>query len=143
IAGDAVNLLYDFSQGSTDGRPWYLAVNFINPHDIMFYDATGEQSAPSARPNPIAPMMEEPRIPFFEKDWGYPMPRSFYEDDLTTKPGVQMPAPGGGPFGRLSHDDETSWRRYQNYYLNCIRDVDQHIATVLSALERFGLAENT
>jgi arylsulfatase len=39
--------------------------------------------------------------------------------------------------------DEARWKSYQNYYFNCIRDVDQHIANVLDALDRFGLADNT
>ena len=39
--------------------------------------------------------------------------------------------------------DEARWQVYQNYYFNCIRDVDQHIAAVLDALDRLGLAENT
>jgi arylsulfatase len=32
---------------------------------------------------------------------------------------------------------------YQNYYFNCIRDVDQHVGAVLDALARLGLASNT
>src|SRR3546814_1522007 len=25
-------------------KPWFMVVGLINPHDIMFYDATGEQA---------------------------------------------------------------------------------------------------
>src|ERR1051325_3781348 len=32
---------------------------------------------------------------------------------------------------------------YQNYYFNCIRDVDQHIGAMLEALTRLGHAHNT
>ena len=30
-----------------DGTPWFLAVNFVNPHDLMFYntDLPGEKVA--------------------------------------------------------------------------------------------------
>lgn len=44
-----------------------------------------------------------------------------------------------GPIG-----DETSrWRKRHNYYLNCLRDVDRHIETVLDELEATGLASST
>jgi arylsulfatase len=35
------------------------------------------------------------------------------------------------------------WHRYINYYLNCLRDVDRHIGTVLDALEQSGQADDT
>lgn len=40
-------------------------------------------------------------------------------------------------------DRHDMWKRYLNYYLNCLRDVDRHIGTVLDALEASGQAENT
>jgi arylsulfatase len=129
IAADSINLLRRLSMGHSEGRPWFLAVNFINPHDIMFFDPTGEGGT-----NRATPVLEAPGIPFYEKDWGLPLPRSYYEDDLSTKPAVHRPP------GNL---DEASWRNYQNYYFNCIRDVDQHINTVLEAVDRLGLADNT
>jgi arylsulfatase len=139
IAADSINLLYDFANGFTQGKPWFLAVNFINPHDIMFFDATGQEQGGGNR---LAPVLEEPRIPFYEQDWGFPLPRSFHEDDLSTKPAAQRPPVGPG-FGRLDRSDEAAWRKFQNYYFNCIRDVDRHIGSVLEALDRFRLASNT
>jgi arylsulfatase len=35
------------------------------------------------------------------------------------------------------------WRRRHNYYLNCLRDVDRNIATVLAELDASGLADRT
>jgi arylsulfatase A-like enzyme len=140
IAADTANLLYHFSNGHSQGKPWYLAVNFINPHDIMFLDSELEPSGNNHRPPAFAPLLDKPHTPFFDKDWKFPLPKSFYADDLSTKPAAQRFATGRG---KLAKRDEATWLYYQNYYFNCIRDVDRHIKTVLDALERYGFADNT
>jgi arylsulfatase len=38
---------------------------------------------------------------------------------------------------------EDMWHNHINYYINCLRDVDRHIGTVLTALEESGQADNT
>jgi arylsulfatase A-like enzyme len=48
-----------------------------------------------------------------------------------------------GVFGFIAHDRPDLWHTYVNYYINCLRDVDRHIGTVLDALEAAGQAENT
>jgi arylsulfatase len=40
-------------------------------------------------------------------------------------------------------DRHDMWKRYINYYLNCLRDVDRHIGTVLDALDASGQADRT
>lgn len=128
IAADSINLMSKLAEGGTE-RPWFLAVNFINPHDIMFFDATGTGGS-----NRGTPVMEAPGIPLYQRDWDLPLPISFYEDDLSTKPAVHRPP---------NQLDEEGWRAYQNYYFNCIVDVDRHIGTVLDAVDRLGLADDT
>jgi arylsulfatase len=39
--------------------------------------------------------------------------------------------------------DEAQLRVYQNYYFNCIRDVDQHVGAMLDAVEKLGFTHNT
>ncbi len=143
IAADAANLLYNLANGHAQGKPWYLAVNFINPHDIMFFDAEADPAGLKKAPSFFGPTLPEPGIPLYAKNWGFPLPKSFYKDDLSTKPSVQRRLAGMGELGKLGRKDEATWMRYQNYYFNCIRDVDRHIKTVLDALEKFGLADNT
>jgi arylsulfatase len=129
IAADSIGLLQRLAAGHSQDKPWFMAVNFINPHDIMFFDAEGEGGDTLG-----SPVLGAPATPLYEKDWDFHLPRSYYEDDLSTKPAVQRP-------GRTL--DEAGWKVYQNYYFNCIRDVDQHIASVLDALDRLNLADNT
>jgi arylsulfatase len=40
-------------------------------------------------------------------------------------------------------DEAGRWQRRHNYYLNCLRDVDRNIATVLAELEAAGLMDDT
>lgn len=62
VAEDAARWLMEKGRGAD--RPWLLAVNFLNPHDIMFFDATGQMNATRAqrKGSPVA-MKESPRTP--------------------------------------------------------------------------------
>ena len=143
-AAEAVNELHQLA-AATDDKPWFMAVNFVNPHDIMFFDATGEFEQTRYKANLIAPMMEAPGNPIYDKDWKFPLPKSFFADDLSRKPRAHAAINAGewAFYGKLAHDDEASWMRNLNYYYNCVRDVDQHMKTVLDALEATGQLDNT
>src|SRR5262249_32980731 len=47
-----------------------------------------------------------------------------------------------GLVGNIANE-EWRWRKRHNYYLNCLRDVDRHISTVLDELEALGIAQKT
>jgi arylsulfatase len=144
-AADAVNQLRAFKDGASGGKPWFMAVNFINPHDIMFFDATGKAETTRARPNLISPLMGAPGDPVYDAEWNLPLPRSFYADDLAAKPPshAAINAASWAFYGELPRVDEASWKRFQNYYFNCIRDMDRHAMTVLNALEQTGQLQDT
>src|SRR6185369_17740179 len=79
-AAESINLLERFATGSTGGKPWFLAVNFVNPHDIMFFDARG-QGAPLVG----TPTLGAPGTALYDKDWRFDLPRSYRADNLSTK----------------------------------------------------------
>lgn len=137
IAADSIHLLEQFSKGRTKGKPWYLAVNFVNPHDIMFYapDDDEERDPEATR---IGVPQPAPLVPPYDRRWNAPLPVSFYKDDLSTKPKAQRQRSGSS-----RTKTEAAWQTYRDYYFNCIRDVDQHIGQVLGALDRLGLAAGT
>jgi arylsulfatase len=138
IAADSINLMKRFAKGATGGKPWFLAVNLVNPHDIMFYE--GDDEGPNGSVG-IGPVMKPPAFAPYDKDWNLPLPVSFYRDDLSTKPASQRGQRGGFQSQVGAH--EAAWRTYQNYYFNCMRDVDGHIGQLLEAVERLGFARNT
>jgi arylsulfatase len=126
------------------GMPWFLAVNLVNPHDVMFLD-TDRPGEKVQGKNILGTIAPEPADPLYASRWKFPLPRSHRQ---------ALDAPGRPPAHRdylLSHDglvgniadDEWRWRKRHDYYLNCLRDVDRNIATLLDELETSGLAQNT
>jgi arylsulfatase len=129
---------------AAEGKPWFLAVNLVNPHDVMFYD-TDAPGAPHQAQRALTHVAREPHDPLYAKQWRFDLPASHAQ---------ALDAPGRPPAHRdflRSHDalvgeipnEEPRWRRRHNYYLNCLRDVDRNIATVLAEIDAAGLAERT
>jgi len=135
IAADSIELLGRLARGRSKGKPWCLAINFVNPHDIMFY---GGGDDTERAPSPIGIALPPPPVAPYDHSWNEPLPASFYKDDLSTKPKAQQ-----GRTGSSAPKSEAAWRAYRSYYFNCIRDVDSHLGQVLDALDRFGLAGDT
>jgi arylsulfatase A-like enzyme len=139
----------DFSTGSAitwlrtkahelkaQGRPWFLAVNLVNPHDVMYVnsDAVGETVQGKA-PLPFA--IERPPVnEIYRAEWDFPLPATRHQ---------QLDAPGRPP-AHLQYqmsldvllgqwpDEDRRWRPLQNYYFNCIRDCDRHVVRLLQEL---------
>lgn len=125
-------------------KPWFLAVNFVNPHDVMFFD-TDEPGTPM-KPQPgLAPMARDPDDPLYAKRWEFDFPVTHQQP--LDEPGRP---PAHSDYIR-SHDamvgpianEEVRWRRRHNNYLNCLRDADRNIATVLAELDASGQADKT
>jgi len=129
---------------AAQGKPWFLAVNLVNPHDVMFYD-TDAPGTPHQAPSALTHVVREPNDPLYAKQWQFELPGNHAQ---------ALDAPGRPPAHRdflRSHDalvgeipnEEPRWRRRHNYYLNCLLDVDRNIATVLAELDSAGLTERT
>ena len=129
---------------AAEGKPWFLAVNLVNPHDVMFYD-TDAPGTPVRRRRGITEVERDPVDPLYAQQWAFELPASHAQ---------RLDAPGRPPAHRdflRSHDalvgvipnEEPRWRRRHNYYLNCLRDVDRNVVTILDELEAAGLAKRT
>ncbi len=129
---------------AAQGKPWFLAMNLVNPHDVMFYDTDPPGTTVQAMRG-LAHVARDPSDPLYAKQWNFTLPASHAQ---------ALDAPGRPPAHRdflRSHDamvgaipnEEARWRRRHNYYLNCMRDVDRNIASVLSELDAAGLTDKT
>ena len=146
VAGDAARNIIDYAKGmKTGGKPWFQVVGLVNPHDIMFYDATGKQAESRPHPDILGPLRREPGDPLYEVDLGFDLPVSFYKDDLSTKPEAHraIVRQNSTFYGHIAPDDIASWRRFINYYYNCLRDVDRRLEQLLWALKVSGQLDNT
>ncbi|QSX36455.1 sulfatase-like hydrolase/transferase [Shewanella sedimentimangrovi] len=129
---------------AAEGKPWFLAVNLVNPHDVMFYDTDAPDTKHQAS-QALSHVVREPRDPLYGKQWPFSLPANHAQ---------ALNAPGR-PAAHLdflrAHDalvgeipnEEARWRRRHNYYLNCLQDVDRNIATVLAELDAAGLSDST
>jgi len=129
---------------AAQNKPWFLAVNLVNPHDVMFYDTDAPGTSHQAS-TALTHVVREPNDTLYARQWGFDLPVNHTQ---------AIDAPGRPPahldFLR-SHDalvgeipdEEPRWRRRHNYYLNCLRDVDRNIATVLAEVDAAGLADRT
>jgi arylsulfatase len=142
-AADAADWLLNRAPEIAESQPWFLAVNFVNPHDIMFYDSdVGDEDIQQAR---IFEILGAPQDPLYAQQWGAELPHSFFAEDLSTKPAGQRDWERLNDFayGELPKDQLDMWRGHVNYYINCVRDSDRHMGTVLDALETSGQAKDT
>jgi len=126
------------------GKPWFLAVNLVNPHDVMFYD-TDPPGKTRQSSLALTNVVREPDDPLYARQWNFDLPASHEQAlDAAGRPQAHR------DFLR-SHDalvgeipnEEPRWRRRHNYYLNCLSDVDRNIVTVLAELDAAGLADRT
>jgi arylsulfatase A-like enzyme len=129
---------------AAQNKPWFLAVNLVNPHDVMFYD-TDAPGTPVQSARGITHVARDPVDPLYAKQWQFDLPLSHDQP---------LDAPGRPPAHRdflRSHDalvgtipnEPARWWRRHNYYLNCLRDADRNIASVLAELDSAGLTDRT
>ncbi|MEJ8812884.1 sulfatase-like hydrolase/transferase [Variovorax ureilyticus] len=129
---------------AAQNKPWFLAVNLVNPHDIMFLDTDRPGEKVQAK-NMIGHIRPEPSDPLYEKQWGFDLPASYRQAlDAPGRPPAHADymKSHDGLVGHIANED-WRWRRRHNYYLNCLRDVDRNIMALLDELDAQGLASNT
>jgi len=129
---------------AAENKPWFLAVNLVNPHDVMFYDTDAPGTAVQSQRG-LTHVARDPVDPLYAQQWAFDLPASHAQPlDAAGRP------PAHRDFLR-SHDalvgeipnEEARWRRRHNYYLNCLRDADRNMAAVLAELDAAGLMDRT
>jgi arylsulfatase A-like enzyme len=125
-------------------KPWFLAVNLVNPHDVMFYDTDAPGSPVRAQPG-LAPIARDPVDPLYAAQWQFDLPASHLQAlDEAGRPSAHRDflSSHDAMVGAIPNEP-ARWRRRHNYYLNCLRDADRNIETVLAELDAAGLADRT
>ncbi len=147
FAGDAVNWLR--AKGAPlneEGKPFFLAVNLINPHDIMYFDTDPDGKDKQQTGKLLDPINRAPEnTVYMKKHQDFPLPENLYQP-ITEKgrPRAHYEYHMGWDYmvGAIP-DTDAHWTRYRDYYLNCLKDADMQIGTVLDELERQGMRKNT
>jgi len=129
---------------AAEKKPWFLAVNLVNPHDIMFLNTDRPNQVSQDRDHVVG-ILPSPATPLYEKEWSFDLPVSF--QDRLDAPGrprchTDFMESNDALVGHID-DEDWRWRKRHNAYLNCLRDVDRNIAPILDELDALGLSKTT
>jgi arylsulfatase A-like enzyme len=130
---------------AAQGKPWFLAVNLVNPHDIMFLNTDRPGEVSQAR-NMLGRVRPEPADPLYAKQWQFDLPASYRQRlDAPGRPAAHADymKSHDGLVGHIAEEESWRWRRRHNYYLNCLRDADRNLGALLDELDALGLASST
>jgi arylsulfatase len=128
-----------------ESKPWFLSVNLVNPHDVMFFNTDAPGADPVQDQRHLMPINRAPSHSIYQKSWNMPLPVSRNENwDSPGRPRAHYEYQFARQLlvGQFPSED-ARWQRLQDYYLNCIADCDRHIARLLDDLDELGLADNT
>jgi arylsulfatase len=138
LRGKATNL-------NAQNKPWFMAVNLVNPHDVMYYNTDPAGGPAKQASTALLRLNHDPNTEQFMRQWDVELPQSRNQPVS----GPDRPAAHedfanarGGLVGRVPNEDDR-WRRLNNYYLNCTQAVDQHVLDILNELDDLGMADKT
>jgi arylsulfatase len=141
IAAEAVDWLKMRAPEVAANKPWFMSVNFVNPHDVMYYDTDGTETVQTKS---MFPIFSAPDTPLYRQKWQTTLPASFFDDLEGQPPAVRSYKHLSDVYyGQIPQERRDMWHNHVNYYLNCHLDVDRHIGALLDALEASGQADNT
>jgi arylsulfatase len=127
------------------GKPWFLAVNLVNPHDVMFYNTDAPGQSVQDNPKTMFAIAREPDTPLYRQQWDVRLPKSRHQPfDAKGRPPAHRDyqLARGALVGNFP-DEDARWRRLLTYYFNCIRQTDRVVEGILDELDALGLANNT
>lgn len=128
-----------------EGKPWGLFVSMVNPHDVMYFntDLPGEKVQDNGHL-----MLQAARAPenaLYQATWDIAPPETLrqpYDAPGRPKAHGEFDRVWDYVLGHIPLEDER-WIRFNNYYLNCIRNVDQQLKLIFDEVEALGLLDRT
>ena len=127
------------------GKPWFLVVSLVSPHDIMYADA----NVPGRRIQVSeigATITTPPSNRIYKQQWKFPLSPSHYQAiEGPGRPGAQMEYQLGwsDAFGFIPTKRVDMWKIFYNYYLNLIHDSERNLQLLLGTLDNLDLWNNT
>lgn len=122
-----------------EGQSFFLAVNFINPHDIMFFsEDVGRKSILEAKVPPATSLYAKTYpLENIPSSWNQPVDQEgrpmVHEEYFLNWNKMVGQAP----------DTPEGWEKLRDYYYNCIQDSDNQLLKLLNTLAEKNLLSNT
>ncbi len=127
------------------GQPWYLAVNFVNPHDVMYFNSDLPNENVQSRKHAM-PISRAPSDTLYAATWDHvPLPatRSQSFEEFGRPRGHKLYQQTQNIMVGAWPNEDRRWRALRDFYFNCIRDCDRQLERVLQALSDNGMDKNT
>ncbi len=130
---------------NAQGKPWFLGIGLVNPHDVMYYNTDLPGTKVQAAGGTAMPISREPSHAIYRRKWDMPLsPTRKQPFDEKGRPAAHLEYHKVRKLvlGVFPNED-ARWKRLQDYYLNCLGDCDRSLDLLLKELDDLGLTENT
>ena len=126
------------------GQPWLLFTGFVNPHDVMFFDTDVGDDTTQDQSHGMD-IARAPSHQRYQVEHDAPPPENLFQPiDEPGRPKAH------GNYLKI-HDmmvgnipiERDRFKRFQDYYFNCLMDVDVQLGRLLDELEDQGMLDNT
>jgi arylsulfatase A-like enzyme len=156
IASNAAHWIRSNVRPGSSGKPWFLTVAMVNPHDVMWFpidqpgykEAHPEEVRAARQLLTMAAWKTDDPLPVYSDDYEEvfeALPENF-GDDLHTKPEAHRQwryDQQHGIWGTIDPADKGAWLRHLDYYVELHRQADRSLGTLLKALEESGAWDDT
>lgn len=150
--GSAIQWLrsYHYSESNMNNnnttQPWLLAVNLVNPHDIMFFNTDAPDEVVQGNWS-MADISKAPNHSIYKKQHPSEVLPTNWKQPLNETGRPKAHANYHQIYdlmvGKVPMDDQDRLTRAKDYYLNCIQDMDDQVTKLLDELEAQDLFEST
>ncbi len=127
------------------GKPWCLTTSLVNPHDIMYFDSDAPGQKVQDNGRLLAHAAPAPNHPIYKAKWNDALPASLGQPlDAPGRPGAHREYQTAWDL-LLGHmpNEKARWERFSDYYINCIRAVDQQLVRMFAELDALGMTDRT
>ncbi|PWS34852.1 sulfatase [Falsiroseomonas bella] len=146
IAGSAVTWLRRHGRVlEGESKPWALFVSLVNPHDVMFFNTDAPGQAVQDSGTLIQRPQRAPDHALYRATWDTPTPPTLTEPfDAPGRPAAhrEFHRMWNIVLGHIPPEPER-WRRFHDYYINCLRNVDNSLSALLAELDLLRLTDRT
>jgi arylsulfatase A-like enzyme len=126
------------------GQPWLMFVGLVNPHDAMFFDTDIGDDATQNQGH-VMDIARAPRHERYQVEHDAPLPENLFQ------PFDEPGRPEAHEHYLQVHDilvgniprERDRFQRYQDYYFNCLMEVDSQLDRLLDELEALDMLDDT
>lgn len=148
IAGETIGWLRNKGAAlNKKGTPFFLAVNLINPHDVMYFNTDAEEENAQSGSYHYLEIKRAPNHSIFKNTYpNFPIPTTYDEDISDASGRLQAHREYYKRWSTnigVIPDNAANWERMRDFYLNCIQDSDDKLGRILDELEATGMLNKT